>query len=180
MVPALQVLNQQARVSFWLSHPFIIAFTKRMPITGINLDVGKKMKKALEFTSDDLRFTAERQRDRIVKRTGQGADADGNAFKAYTPAYAKRKAKSGRDSRTVDLNWSGLMLKALKVGTISPDPKGGSFTLGIYGSESLRAGVINEGIGKMPQRRFMGATPEDRQAMADDLVGRAKARAKAV
>ena len=72
-------------------------------ITYKNLDAGKKIKEALIFTTEDFRFAAQRQRDRIVKRTGLGLDVSGQKFKPYTPAYAKRKAKTGRDSGTVDL-----------------------------------------------------------------------------
>jgi phage gpG-like protein len=147
-----------------------------MPISFKGLDVGTKLKKALEFTEDDLRYAAERQRDRIVKRTGQGFDLNGAPFKAYTDKYRARKEKSGRDSGIVDLTWSGRMLKSLKVSNVSPG-KRASFTLGVYGEEGVRAGAIDGGLGKMPQRKFVGANSDDRAAIGRDIAARMQARA---
>jgi phage gpG-like protein len=148
-----------------------------MPISFRNLDVGKKLQKDLAFTQDDLRYAAERQRDRIVKRTGQGLDLNGNAFHAYTDKYKARKEKSGRDSGIVDLTWSGRMLKALKVSNVSDSAHQASFTLGIYGEEGVRGAVHDAGLGKMPQRKFVGANNEDRSAISKDVTARMRARA---
>lgn len=149
-----------------------------MPITFSNLNVGQKLKKDLAFTQDDLRYAAERQRDRIVKRTGQGLDVDGIPFKTYSNKYAERKSKTGRDSGIVDLTWSGRMLKALKVNQVSATNPGGFFVLGIYGAEGVRAAVHDGGLGKAPRRKFMGVTQQEKFLIARDIASRAKARAQ--
>ena len=65
-------------------------------------------------------------------------------------------------------------------GRLSPDGKGGgSFTLGIYGSEALRARVHNDGLGKMPQRKFVGVSPADKEAIKADLLNAVNGRLKA-
>jgi hypothetical protein len=131
-----------------------------------------RISQALHPDAADMLYAAERQRDRIVRRTGQGTDADGQPFKEYTPAYAKRKAASGRDSGIVDLTWSGLMLKAMRTNRVTP----GGFVIGIYGDEGLRGAVHNYGIGTMPVRFFMGANAQDRRSILTDVVARRMAR----
>lgn len=131
-----------------------------------------KLSKSIQPNAGDLQYAAVGQRARIITRTGQGRDVNGNPFHAYTAAYAKRKAKSGRDSGIVDLTWSGLMLKAMRILVNSM-----GFVIGIYGSEGIRAAAHNFGQGKQPQRAFMGASPEDRAAMARDIEARCIARA---
>jgi len=148
-----------------------------MPISFRNLDVGKKLQKDLAFTQDDLRYAADRQRDRIVKRTGQGIDLNGLPFKAYSDKYKAKKEKSGRDSGIVDLTWSGRMLKALKVSNVSDSAHQASFTLGVYGEEGVRAAAHDAGLGKMPERKFVGANTEDRAAIGRDVTARMRARA---
>jgi hypothetical protein len=149
-----------------------------MPASLRNINLGKKLQQDLKFTEDDLRYAAERQRDRIVKRTGQGIDANGVPFQAYTPAYKKRKEKTGRDSGIVDLNWSGRMLKALKVNRVSANGAKSNFVLGIYGDEGVRAAAIDEGNGKMPKRNFVGANQQDRILIVNDIKARMIARAE--
>jgi hypothetical protein len=125
-----------------------------------------------------LLYASERQRARIISRTYRGVDVDGNPFTAYKPAYAKRKEKSGRDSGTVNLSWSGLMLKALQsFRQVSGNPMS-YFLIGIYGREGLRAAVHNEGRGKMPQRHFVAASAQDRTMMAQDVAAHMMAAAK--
>lgn len=48
----------------------------------------------------------------IHKRTLQGTDADETAFKPYSKAYAKVRAKAGRTSQ-VNLTFSGRMLASM-------------------------------------------------------------------
>lgn len=158
---------------------------------GSPLNVALNLAKSLAPTAGDLLYAAERQRARIITRTGRGVDVDGRAFTPYKPAYAARKAKTGRNSGTVDLTWSGRMLQALvsraggreisgraqSVGLNDSPAPVNFFTIGIYGSEAVRAAAINAGAGKMPQRRFIGASSQDERAMISDIVARIKARA---
>lgn len=138
------------------------------------LTVVLQLRKDLGQNATDMLYAGQRQRDRIVKRTGEGRDADGNKFKEYSEAYAARKAKSGRDSGTVDLTWSGRMLRAMVTNQVSD--KG--FVIGIYGEEAVRAGAHNFGLGKLPKRKFMGATQADVEQMKKDIEARCMARAK--
>ena len=135
-------------------------------------DVVLKLAKGLGQNVDDMRYAADRQRDRIVRRTGQGLDVNGQAFKAYSNKYAQRKAKTGRDSGKVDLTWSGRMLKALRTNQVGAT----FFVIGIYGEEGVRAAVHNYGIGKAPERQFIGASPQDRTAILNDVSARRLAR----
>jgi hypothetical protein len=144
-----------------------------MPMSLTNANVVLNLAKGIVPNVDDLRYAADRQRDRMVRRTGQGIDYKGSAFTPYSPAYAKRKSQSGRDSGVVDLTWSGRMLKAMRTSRVAP----GGFTIGIYGDEGTRGAVHNEGLGKMPKRRFMDASEEDRARILKDIAARCMARA---
>ena len=138
------------------------------------MNVVLRIKDALTLpTREDLLYVAERQKARIIARTGRGTDFNGRTFKAYSPAYEKKKVKSGRNAR-VDLTWSGRMLKAL-VTHADSDRKG--FRIGIYGEEGTRAAAHNAGEGHMPERKFVAVNPADLNAMAKDLGERMLARA---
>jgi phage gpG-like protein len=132
-----------------------------------------KLSKDLQQNEQDMRYAADRQRDRMVRRTGKGVDADGQPFRPYSNKYAERKAKSGRDSGKVDLTWSGRMLKAMRTSRVTDR----SFVIGIYGDEGVRAAVHNYGMGKAPVRKFMGANQQDRVSILKDVVSRRMARA---
>jgi hypothetical protein len=151
----------------------------------------KKYLGAFKPTAGDCLYAAERQRARIITRTGRGIDAEGRPFAPYKEKYAERKSKTGRDSGIVDLNWSGKMLQALvsrsgarEIGG-RPNPPGlnenpefvDHFLIGVYGEEAKRAAAINGGQGHQPERRFIAASRDDNRAMAIDVVARMKARA---
>jgi hypothetical protein len=57
----------------------------------------------------------------IKRRTEQGVDVDGAAFKAYSPAYAKLRAGSGRNVDPVDLTLAGDMLASMTVLDVTPE-----------------------------------------------------------
>jgi len=125
-------------------------------------------------TREDRLYVAERQKARIIARTGRGIDFNGRSFQQYSAAYKKRKEKSGRNGGRVDLTWSGRMLKAL---VTRADPGSLDFTVGIYNDEGIRAAAHNDGEGHMPQRRFVAASESDVNAMAKDLTDRMLATA---
>ncbi len=140
---------------------------------GDPLSIIVPIRQALEVNAEDMRYMIERQKARIIDRTTRGVDVNGRTFVGYSPAYAKRRSKSGRSS-SVNLTWSGRMLKALVVKEVSRN----SATIGVYGEEGVRAAAHNAGEGKMPQREFIGASPEDAQLMLNDISARMMARAK--
>lgn len=51
----------------------------------------------------------------IQRRTAKGIDANGQAFRQYSKAYAEKKRESGRRSTTPDLTLTGQMVRGLKV-----------------------------------------------------------------
>jgi len=53
-------------------------------------------------------------RERIIRRTLSGQDAEGQAFAPYSAGYAKRKSDALGTSR-VDLSVSGEMLNAMQI-----------------------------------------------------------------
>lgn len=132
----------------------------------------KEMTEALKPTVDDVRYVAELHKGRIIARTSRGLDGNGQPFKEYTDAYAKRKANSGRDSGRVDLTWSGRMLKALMIHRITNR----DYVIGVYGEEGIRAAAHNYGSGKMPKREFVTLSPEDERLLADAVRRRMRAR----
>lgn len=65
-------------------------------------------------------------RERIVRRTRQGVDAEGRPFQPYSPGYASAKRRDLGGSGTVNLTVSGAMLNSLQVVEVTDD----SVTLG--------------------------------------------------
>ena len=141
---------------------------------GDPVSVTRSIQTNLQPTQDDMRYVAERQKARIIARTGKGVDAKGQSFAVYSDKYKKRKEKSGRNSGIVDLTWSGRMLKALVTRSVTPK----SFTIGIYGEEGTRGSAHNTGAGHMPLRKFFDMTAADFTAAKEDLRLRILARLK--
>lgn len=57
---------------------------------------------------------------RMISRIqSRGVGSDGAGLKAYSPAYAKKKASRGRNTSTVDMTFSGDMLRNLDVSVTS-------------------------------------------------------------
>jgi len=66
------------------------------------------------------------------------------------------------------------MLQALVIRvTGSPVTEG---RIGIYGAEASRASGHQYGTKRLPQRRFLGASADDRKLVISDVLGRIKAR----
>lgn len=65
-------------------------------------------------TGSDMRDVALLMRERIVRRTLAGTDADGRAFAPYSPSYADAKRRALGSSQ-VNLQVSGAMLNDLTV-----------------------------------------------------------------
>jgi hypothetical protein len=65
-------------------------------------------------TAEDMRELGLLQRERIIKRTISGTDAEGRAFAPYSAAYAELKQRVLGTSR-VDLQVSGNMLNQMTI-----------------------------------------------------------------
>lgn len=141
------------------------------------------------------KFTQEKNRaasKRLQKKIGNGrVTPNGIRFESY----ADFKASLGRS--TVDLRGPSAphMLQAIAVktnnrnfGAYGDDDVGlndkpaqaDEITIGIYGKEADRASGHNQGIpGRLPTRRFFGASRSDIAEMANDMKTRILARIKA-
>lgn len=128
---------------------------------------------------------------RIKRRTGQGKDVEGAAFKPYSRRYAKQRRTSGRNDSPPTLLLSGAMLASMKVLQSS----GEAAVIGFSGSSpavrfqrrkaaaktrtgtkvthtfaeqnkqvanALKAAWNDRGEGKVPRRHFFGLSREDR------------------
>lgn len=137
-------------------------------------------------TAGDVVYAAGRQKTRILQRNERGVDVNGSAFVPYSPKYAKKRAKSGRNTEPVDLTYSGLMNKAMQVtvggalGVSVGDTPVTNFALGFYGNEAARARGHNEGGEKLPKRHFFDASEQDLQQMQADIGTHIQARLTAL
>lgn len=85
-----------------------------MGITIKNQDVLIRLsKERLDKIEHEFEQVLADEATRMVLRTRQGKDVDGNSFAPYTPQYAKFRAKRGRRSTPVDLTFAGNMLAAI-------------------------------------------------------------------
>lgn len=84
-----------------------------MPVT-LSRNFGSLADLAL-VAADDMREIGLLARERIIRRTSQGLDADGRAFKPYSAAYAAFKRATLGTGGTVDLTVSGNMLNQLQI-----------------------------------------------------------------
>lgn len=66
------------------------------------------------MTTEDWARVGELARTRILQRTLQGQDADGQPFAPYSEGYAKRRAVEGL-SPAVTLEVSGEMLRGIQI-----------------------------------------------------------------
>ena len=86
-----------------------------MGITVTNQDILIRLPKArLDAIEREFEGALQDEATRIVLRTRQGTDVNGNAFAAYSPAYAKRRQAKGRNQSPVDLTFTGKMLAAVQ------------------------------------------------------------------
>jgi hypothetical protein len=67
------------------------------------------------LTREDWAAVGRLARERIIRRTVQGLDVDGNAFAPYSEGYAKQREKANVASARVTLQLSGEMLRSIEV-----------------------------------------------------------------
>lgn len=93
---------------------------------------------------------------RILSRTLSGRDVDDAPFAPYSDSYARRKGG------TVNLASSGEML-----GSVDYQAGGASATVTC---SSSTATYHEQGTSKMPQRRFMGLSDQDREGLLEAII----------
>ena len=87
-------------------------------------------------------------------RTRSGTSVDGGAFKPYTPAYAKRRAKAGRSVSPPDLTFTGAMLGSIKT-EVKDTPEGAEASV-FFGSPNEQ----KKAEGNSRYRNFFGFSKE--------------------
>jgi hypothetical protein len=91
-----------------------------MGITVTNTIAG--LEHAELLTGEDMRALALLLREGIIRRTVGGTDARGQAFRPYSPAYAKAKGQALGDAR-VNLQVSGAMLNDITIIEVAGWPR---------------------------------------------------------
>lgn len=95
---------------------------------------------------------------RIKVRTGQGKDVKLKPFAPYSDSYKAFRAKKGRQTSPVNLQFTGRMLAGVFARTVSPTEA----RVGIGSAIEQRKGIIHQlGLGKMPKREWFGVSPRD-------------------
>lgn len=97
----------------------------------------------------------------IKARTQRGLDSSGEPFKEYTKDYAEIKAKSGRNTKPVDLTFSGRMLNSMD-GVFISERKGA--VVFSRGEEALKA------LGNNRRRKFFDVKLERELAALSDAA----------
>jgi len=152
----------------------------------------RQLKTAVLPAESDVRAALDGQRERIIRRTSDGTDAQGARFAPYSEKYARRKG-----AHAVDLGGrGGRILDNIEPVTARLDSEH-EIALSITDeTDAMIARVHNEGatirtrLGQggrkpkkngnatfqMPARRFFDANPEDLRDMEDDIGSRIEAR----
>ncbi|MBI5885370.1 MAG: phage virion morphogenesis protein [Deltaproteobacteria bacterium] len=115
-------------------------------------------------------------KERILERTALGRDVDGEAFAPYSPRYAKRRARAGKDAKLVTLRSSGAMLDS-----ITTQARQTEVSLGFNPSkEALKASRLQAaGVGdKRIKRRFFVVSEDDRAWVVRTVAGGVKEKIK--
>lgn len=99
------------------------------------------------------------QRDRILQQTARGLDLHSHPFRAYTPAYGRRRTRAGHPT-TPNLRFTGAMLAHLQPRTTATGAQ-----LAFTTPEDSAKALANQAI-----RPFLGFTPDDLHALATQLA----------
>lgn len=136
----------------------------------INFDIGK-WKSDLRARAEKAVATQMEQAARqIVERTQSGTDADGNPFRRYSKSYAAMKAATGRDSGTVDLTYTGRMLKAVH----TKIQKSMNFIEGVIyvtpgQAEKARKHMEGDPGTRLPKRPFLKLSAQQIRSLVDAI-----------
>ncbi len=148
-------------------------------------------------TEGDVLFAMQRVRTRKLLNMSQGLDAHGQPFADYSPAYARQREKSGRNSSPVDLTWTGRLRNSMQVQAdslrLAPGAaeeriglndfrqKATQGRVGIYDSDAADKANWLQGPDRhkgMPQRVFLDGTDNDSEQVARDIEERVTTRAR--
>ncbi len=99
---------------------------------------------------------------RILDRTAQGVDVNGQRFAPYSERHKRTRAKRGLSTDTVDLRMTGSMLGTIG-GEVRVDGDDFEITVAPTALGAIKAASIEAGP---PRRNFLGVTDED----ADDVA----------
>ncbi len=108
---------------------------------------------------------------RIKRRTERGVDVHGRPFEPYSDSWAEERRARGRQTGTVDLNFSGRMWASL-----ATNAEQNSVEVFFSGNEATRAHGLNYGVrnnayfGEVPQREFFGLDASDHNAIGREIV----------
>jgi hypothetical protein len=126
-------------------------------------------------TEADMLLAGANQTTRIRQRTQEGIDVNGVPFAPYSPGYAKTRAKAGRNTTPVDLLFSGRMLTSMVPQVTGPN----TFAISVMDQDAQTYGpALNDGKGRMPERKFFSTSQQELNAMAADLGGAIAIRTK--
>lgn len=73
------------------------------------------LRAGVRVTTADMQALGNLARERIIRRTRQGRDADNQAFAPYSRSYAAARLQEGIARANVTLELSGQMLNSIKV-----------------------------------------------------------------
>lgn len=148
----------------------------KIDITNLGV-IEKKVKARIEPMWKAFQKAVETEKEVIRSRTLQGIDVNGDGFKPYSPKnpgrnWAAVRKRNNRPTGYVDLNFTGTMLKAMKV---SFKRDGFKFLATIYFSDrkqSKKAQGHNSGqLGptKFEPRKFFGLSQAQRETIMSKI-----------
>ena len=110
--------------------------------SNLNLDV--KLKQILDNTAQILQQELITAATEIGYRTSQGKQIGGQTFKKYSPSYAKKKAKEGRQVSPPNLTQTGKMLSSARKVTIEKTNTGFTGRIGFTSPDEAQKGAWNQ------------------------------------
>jgi integrase len=135
-----------------------------MPIEIKNADVViKTLEQSLEKIEARFEQAVSDEATRIVLRTQQGKDVDGNSFAEYTEGYAKYRSKRGRKVSPPDLTFTGNMLASIQ----TTFQKTADAIIGTIFFSSAREAL--KARGNQEKRRFFGLSDEQVKRITDKM-----------
>lgn len=103
----------------------------------------------------ELRDAMARIKRDISERLQRGVDTQERPFHPYSPRYAERRRKSGRESGRVTLQYTGKMLRAIQA---EVKPKSAKLFIRAGRNEAVYGAAHQEGNARLPRRRWWGAS----------------------
>jgi hypothetical protein len=96
----------------------------------------------------------------IQRRAEKGIGLDDAPMSAYSAAYARLKAKSGRSAAERNLTWSGSMLRAIVVDQVGRDDRGFFAEIKFATQKQAQIAAYNQGIAP-----WFGVSPSDQKTL---------------